>query len=150
MKAPNQTSITAACAVLKTFTQRYGATASDTVLSNAVYSMLSVLGGPGQPAAEYADAVEQATGGEIKVKPQLTQNPDGTITIAEDNAYGLAGGVFYPESVMSGLPDEAALKKMKKADIIVQANAEGITNIDQGDPGKDELIKRLLAGRNQE
>lgn len=159
MERPNSTQVAAAQAILKKFTQLHGATASDTMLSKAVYSVASVLGAPGEPAQEYADAVAQATGGDIKVRPMVAMHNDGSVTIGLDNPFGIPAGTYYPpkdedeleeeEPTLDALPDEDELGKMTKAEIVAQAEAEGIEDIDKGDPNKDTLIERLIAGRSQ-
>lgn len=153
MMNPDQ--ISAAQAVLKTFTVRYGATASDTMLANCVYSILAAAGVKGQPAEEYAEAVKQATGGEITVTSPITWHEDGTFSVTAGNILDLPEGTYSLvedeiEDFDEGLPDEAALKKMKKDEIVAQAKAEGILEIDKDDPDKKTLIARLIEGRKQE
>ena len=141
----NQAQINAASAVLKQFTQSYGATASDTMLANAVYSILAAAGHGGQPSAEYADAVAQATGNELKVTPNCEINGD-QVTFLAQNILGVPAGTYLLEKD----DEDEDLATMTKAEIVAQAEAEQIFDIDKGDPNKDTLIARLIAGRSQE
>lgn len=110
------TQIAAAQAVLKQFCKNYGASASDVMLSNGVFSIVSAATGVGQPAQEYASAVSQATGSEITVTTAITINDDGSFNVTADNILNLPEGTYIKgESVEY---DAVELEKMTKKDII--------------------------------
>lgn len=90
----SQMQVKAASAILKQFSTTHGGSASDTVLANAVYSLYAALGGPGYPAAEYADAVAQATGNEMKLRPMILKTGDG-FEVTGENPMGLSVGKVY-------------------------------------------------------
>jgi hypothetical protein len=128
-----QDKVNAAAAVIKKFTQTYGAAASDTMTANAVYSIASALGLGGSPSAEYADAVKDA----VALTPAIKEHENGTVEVFPGNLLGMRAGhyVMVAEDEMDdlgnmdtdpskdALPDEAALNRMTKAEIAEQATA---------------------------
>jgi hypothetical protein len=94
MKQPTEEQITAAVAILSKFFRDYGGTASDTMKRNAVFSMFSALGGPGQPAIEYRDAIAVATEREVKITPMIQRTERGFKVLTE-NPLGLSVGREY-------------------------------------------------------
>ena len=150
MERPNSSQIAAACAILKAFGTKHRGTASDTMISQGVYSICSALGGPGEPAAEYAGVVAQATGGDIKVRPMVKRHEDGSWTIGVDNPFGIPAGTYYPESALAALddlPDEKALGKMKKAELIAQAEAEQLEGQFDDTMTNADLVAAILEAR---
>lgn len=160
MNRPSPDQLAAACGILKQFTRVDGATATDTRLSHCVYSIISVLGGPGSPAAEYTDVIAAATGGAIDVNSMVRDLGDGVFFISADNPFGIPEGVYYPEAeaeasfddtpddTPDALPDEAALKAMTKKELIEQAQKE---NLDMTlAKTNDERVQVILAARKQE
>lgn len=153
MERPNPEQIRAAVAIFKQFYVNTRGTASDTLMESVIYSIAAVLGAPGQPSAEYADAIKEATMGEINVRPVLDFDYTArTFTVLRENPLGLkVGAVFnYQEdggdavdatesddtsadpAVEAGdtsgetseLPTAAALQKMNKDDLVEAINAE--------------------------
>lgn len=120
------------------------------MISQGVYSICSALGGPGEPAAEYAGVVAQATGGDIKVRPMVKRHEDGSWTIGVDNPFGIPAGTYYPESALAALddlPDEKALGKMKKAELIAQAEAEQLEGQFDDTMTNADLVAAILEAR---
>lgn len=124
MQRPTADQIAAASAILRAHTRQHGATASETMLANTVYSILAVLGGPGQPSQQFAHDISIATSGDIKIKPMITYNDDGSFTVTAENPLDLPiGAIFVPqdmptddgeEAPVNEWPDETAEDKDKK------------------------------------
>ena len=129
------TQVKAASAILKQFATTHGGTASDTVLASAVYSLYAALGGPGQPASDYADAVAQATGGETKVRAMIERSGAGFIVRAE-NPLGLPVGKNYIDADEISVDEEAPKPPVENKE---PGQTQGVDT--SGESGEDNKTK---------
>lgn len=150
MNRPTTDQINAACAILKQHTIDHSVTASDTMLANTVYSIAAALGGAGQPAERYAQAIKDATAGAITVTPMLEDHGNGTFTVTAENPMGLPVGNTYAEISDDAEEDEdedenmtvEELERLNKDDLIAQIEKEGTTlSDDDKKKTKAEIIK---------
>jgi len=151
MNRPTPLQIEAAAAVIQHFATTYGGVAAESRIRNCAYSVCAALGGPGQPAEEYTEAIALMTGGVTKVTPMVQARNDG-YEISENNPFGIPAGFYYRELTLDELPTaEELAKNYNKTELVEQINEEtgGDPTITKDDGTTKELLADLLFFREK-
>lgn len=150
MERPTETRLRAAIAVLVKYAQQTRGVAAENQNRVAAYSILSCFGGPGAPAAEYADVVKAATDGEVKITDPVKKVEDGVYEVGP-NPYGIVPGTYYSSDAraeddeeLDELPDRAELDRMTKAKLTAQIAAEGL---DEFIDTNAEMVEYIMQSR---
>lgn len=136
MNRPNADQVRAAAAIMKQFAASTKGSASDTQTETAVYSVAAALGAPGQPAQEYADAIEKATN-EPTPTVQMLEGDENEFTVVAENPLGLPVGKTYYSYEQENASDDEPDGDTSDVNENGDGEFDDGSNTDNSDDGKD-------------